>query len=319
MKRPSFQFYPGDWQANSKLRRCTHEEKGIWIDVMCLLHDQEEYGVVRWPLKDIAHVVGSTVAKLRGLVEKGVLKGADAGELCEALIFTPVSGRRKFPSVTLIDAQNGPIWYSSRMVEDEYKRHVRGGSKTGQSDSPNPSPTPPFGEYIGASPNPSLNPSPHPSPSRARASSSSSSSSSSLKASSVLSSSDPPVRESGADDTRFSAAPFFSPSPPVGQKPSVIPITGGTRKGRVCGLLRQAGMADAAPSYLSDETWEAIFALRTDEEIVSMALAKMAARPGQRTGLKYIAPSLLDPPKELAKTRDSQPISPFAPGAYGAI
>ena len=52
MKRPSFQFYPGDWQANSNLRRCTHEEKGVWLDVMCLLHDQEEYGVARWPLKE---------------------------------------------------------------------------------------------------------------------------------------------------------------------------------------------------------------------------------------------------------------------------
>ena len=38
MKRPSFQFYPEDWLANANLRRCTHEEKGIWIDVMCLLH-----------------------------------------------------------------------------------------------------------------------------------------------------------------------------------------------------------------------------------------------------------------------------------------
>lgn len=69
-----------------------------------------------------------------------------------------------------------------------------------------------------------------------------------------------------------------------------------TRKGIVCGLLRSAGMADAAPHYLTDEAWEQILAKRTNEEIVEVARAKMAARPGQRTGLKYIAPALMDDP-----------------------
>lgn len=74
----------------------------------------------------------------------------------------------------------------------------------------------------------------------------------------------------------------------------------GTRKGLVCGLLRKAGMADAAPHYLSDEVWETILAKRTDEEIVELAKAKMAARPGQRTGLKYIAPALMEDPAPIA-------------------
>jgi len=74
----------------------------------------------------------------------------------------------------------------------------------------------------------------------------------------------------------------------------------GTRKGLVCGLLRKAGMADAAPHYLDDDTWGEILGKRTDEEIVEVALAKMAARPGQRTGLKYIAPALLEDPQPMA-------------------
>ena len=41
--RPSFQFYPGDWQSSSNLRRCTHGEKGAWVDVMCLMHDPVSY------------------------------------------------------------------------------------------------------------------------------------------------------------------------------------------------------------------------------------------------------------------------------------
>ena len=80
-----------------------------------------------------------------------------------------------------------------------------------------------------------------------------------------------------------------------------------TRKGRVCGLLRKAGMADAAPHYLDEPTWEAILSKRTDEEIVELARAKMAARPGQRTGLKYIAPALLEDPAPIAANARASP------------
>jgi len=79
-----------------------------------------------------------------------------------------------------------------------------------------------------------------------------------------------------------------------------------SRKGIVCGLLRKAGMADAAPHYLTEDAWEAILAKRTDEEIVELARAKMAANPGRRIGLKYIAPALLEDPQRIeANARDS--------------
>ncbi|CAJ6954797.1 Uncharacterised protein [Burkholderia pseudomallei] len=149
MTRPSFQFYPGDWQANSNLRRCTHAEKGVWIDVMCLLHDSEEYGVLRWPLKEIAQAIGAPLATLRAIVHKGVLKGADNGQSCAACIYVPRSGRRDGDPVTLVAEQEGPIWYSSRMVKDEYVRAVRGESSRFQSEddgAPKSAPKPPLGD-----------------------------------------------------------------------------------------------------------------------------------------------------------------------------
>lgn len=79
-----------------------------------------------------------------------------------------------------------------------------------------------------------------------------------------------------------------------------------SRKGIVCGLLRKAGMADAAPHYLPDDAWETILAKRTNEEIIEVALAKMAAKPNGRIGLKYIAPALL---------ADPEPITPSARGS----
>lgn len=136
-RRPSFQFYPADYQVNSNLRRCTFEQKGVWVDVMCLLHDGDEYGILRWPLKTISQAVGCKVQLLEALAANGVIKGADPGETCASFTYTPRSHRVDGPTVTLIPAQPGPLWYSSRMVVDEHKRQNRGKEtrfKTGGED-----------------------------------------------------------------------------------------------------------------------------------------------------------------------------------------
>lgn len=168
MNRPSFQFYPADWLGNSNLRRCSHAEKGVWIDVMCLMHDSEEYGILRWSLKEIAQAVGCKPADLKNLVSKGVLKGDDK-HLSEPLVYVPISGRKKGPAVILIEDGDGPIWYSSRMAIDEYKRNARGGF----GDAPNNAPKGVFGDDIGVAPNHSPS---HAGAPRAAVSSSSSSS-----------------------------------------------------------------------------------------------------------------------------------------------
>lgn len=172
MQRPSFQFYPADWLGNSNLRRCSHAEKGAWIDVVCLFHDAPEYGVIRWPLKDIAQAIGCDVALLHALILKGVMKGTDAGD-CDAFVFIPRHGRKDGDPVILVTAQAGPIWYSSRMVRDEYVRRHRGeGSRFGaddggQSDSPKQAPNatpkaapkPPIGDGSSSSSSSSSKPS----------------------------------------------------------------------------------------------------------------------------------------------------------------
>lgn len=121
---PSFQFYPGDWMRNANLRRCSHSERGALIDILCLMHDSAEYGLLRWPLKDIAKSIHAPVALLKALVAKKVLKGCDSGD-CEPFTYTPRSGRKSGPTVTLIESQPGPIWFSTRMVKDEHVRKVR--------------------------------------------------------------------------------------------------------------------------------------------------------------------------------------------------
>ena len=111
--------------------------------------------MLRWTLEEIAQAVGCKLAELSALVRKSVLKGSDV-RLDDAYIYTPRSGRRDGPPVVLIEAQDGPLWYSSRMVKDEYVRKVRGES-AGIDDAPKPAPKPapkaapkpPIGEPIG--------------------------------------------------------------------------------------------------------------------------------------------------------------------------
>lgn len=153
MKRPSFQFYPGDWTSDLKLRRCSPAARGVWLDVICAFHDSDDgYGLLRWPLKDISNTIGADMKLLRELAEKGVLRGSDKA-ITEPLVYTPRSGRKEGASVALIGTQAGPLWYSKRMVVDEHIRTIRGeSSRFGADDGgapkqpPKASPKPPFGD-----------------------------------------------------------------------------------------------------------------------------------------------------------------------------
>lgn len=156
MKRPAFQFYSADWSGNAKLRRCNKAEKGAWIDTLVLMHDSDEYGVLRWPLKEISEAIGGSgnLKLLRGLADKLVMKGADAGKRIDPFIYTPRHAGKDGEPVVLIPAQDGPIWYSSRMVRDEYIRSKRGEStRFGDTigGAPKDSPKPPIGDGSTAS------------------------------------------------------------------------------------------------------------------------------------------------------------------------
>lgn len=142
MKRPAFQFYPDAWLSNLKLRLCTKPARACWIDTLCVLHGSDEYGVVRFPLRDLAEAAHAPIALLRELAGKGVLKGSDGRH--EAYVFIPRHGGKEGKPVTLVDAGSGPCWYSSRMVRDEYIRSKRGfGTRFG--DTPNDEPMPIIG------------------------------------------------------------------------------------------------------------------------------------------------------------------------------
>lgn len=141
MKRPSFQFYPADWRNNAKLRRCTEAARGAWADILCILHDSDEYGVLRWPLDDIARAAGVSIKAARELAQKEVIKGGDNG--MEDFIYTTRHAGRDGEPFVLIEKTSAPCWFSSRMVVDEFVRLRRGGVTrfSAENQPPNGKPT----------------------------------------------------------------------------------------------------------------------------------------------------------------------------------
>jgi len=124
MSRPSFQFYPADWRNNAKLRRCSEAARGAWVDILCVLHDSDEYGVVRWPLADLTKAAGVKAKSIAELVEKSVLQGADEGH--PGYGWRPFHAGKFGDEVRLVDNFDGPLWYSSRLVRDEHLRQNKG-------------------------------------------------------------------------------------------------------------------------------------------------------------------------------------------------
>lgn len=112
MKRPSFQFYPGDWQRDSALRSCSVGARGLWIECLCIMHQADPYGYLVLNGKPIEAPV---LARLVGASTREVVQW-----LAELSKF----------GVTAIDA-NGAV-YSRRMVRDEQVRMARAeGGKAG--------------------------------------------------------------------------------------------------------------------------------------------------------------------------------------------
>ena len=37
-------FYPSDWRSDPALRMCSSGARGLWIDMICIMHESEVYG-----------------------------------------------------------------------------------------------------------------------------------------------------------------------------------------------------------------------------------------------------------------------------------
>jgi hypothetical protein len=93
---PWFKFFPGDWMKDPELSKCSAAARGIWMDVLCLMYQSEEPGILRtggkaWTIKEIAQAVrGNTRDNLVTLYElernRVMSKGSDGSYFSRRLV-----------------------------------------------------------------------------------------------------------------------------------------------------------------------------------------------------------------------------------------
>lgn len=60
-------FYPADWRADAMLRLCSIAARGLWTEMMCIMHDAERYGSL---LVNGKRIDKKQLAGLAGISEK---------------------------------------------------------------------------------------------------------------------------------------------------------------------------------------------------------------------------------------------------------
>jgi hypothetical protein len=105
VRRPSFQFYPADWRKDPELQSCSLAARGLWVEMLCIMHEAEPYGhlVVNGKSmneKQLSRAAGGSLKQIRVLLSElestGVFSRSDDG-----------------------------VIYSRRMVKDQHIRTVR--------------------------------------------------------------------------------------------------------------------------------------------------------------------------------------------------
>ena len=114
MKLPAFQFYPADWRKDPGVQSLDFETRGIWFEMLCLMHESDERGVL---LLNGRPMPVDALARLLGL---------DNQKTTTALSTLTTYG------VARVRPEDGAI-FSKRMVADEKLRQIRkeAGSKGG--------------------------------------------------------------------------------------------------------------------------------------------------------------------------------------------
>lgn len=112
MKRPSFQFYPSDWLRDTALRTCSIGARGLWIDMICFMHEGNPYGHLK--------VNGKAVSDTQ-------LSRMCGGEVIEVKKWLD-----ELESSGVLSRDSDGCIFSRRMIRDEELREIRAaGGKEG--------------------------------------------------------------------------------------------------------------------------------------------------------------------------------------------
>lgn len=113
---PAFQFYPADWRKDPGVQSLSWADRGVWIEIICLMHESPRRGVLLMPSG--APMTSTSLARIIGLPLK------QTNSCVERLIASGVASREE---------ESGAL-VNRRMVRDEEARKRQGqAGKTGGS------------------------------------------------------------------------------------------------------------------------------------------------------------------------------------------
>lgn len=102
-KLPAFQFYPADWRADIGIQSLSFHDRGVWFEILCLMHQSEERGRLVLngrPMSDeaLSRALGLPVdeltATLERLLDYGVATRDDDGALVNRRMLRDEAVRR---------------------------------------------------------------------------------------------------------------------------------------------------------------------------------------------------------------------------------
>lgn len=120
-KNPWMKFYPLDWRGDPKLRMCSMAARGLWIEILALMHEASPYG----------HLLINGKSPTDAQV--AVLAGAPSDQVTGLLSELEAAG--------VFSRTKDSVVYSRRMIRDEKKSAVarknggRGGNPTLSKDN----------------------------------------------------------------------------------------------------------------------------------------------------------------------------------------
>ena len=83
MKLPYMQFYTGDWAKDSAVSMCSPATRGIWIDLICAMHDREQVGNIAATIPQLSRIARCTPAEMtEALAELKTSGCADVTDCC---------------------------------------------------------------------------------------------------------------------------------------------------------------------------------------------------------------------------------------------
>jgi len=115
MNNPWLKFYPIDWRGDPKLRMCSMAARGLWIEMLALMHEASPYGHL---------LINGTPPTDRQIA---VLAGAPSDQITDLLGELEAAG--------VFSRTKDRVIYSRRMVRDE-KRSALSRKNGGKGGNP---------------------------------------------------------------------------------------------------------------------------------------------------------------------------------------